>query len=187
MEFEELQKVWTGMTNESFYEVNEQVLFNRIIRKKKSVHHVTNSSELLTILVNLATGLFIFLVNVYGKENTWLYLMSAWMLATAVYGLFHRTKRLGNQPAASSSINDHLNQAIHIAASQVRLSWLMRMNILPVALLTSIGLWTAGKSPALVAGLTLFFLLCFYFSGWEHAIYVRKKNELELLKGKLEE
>jgi hypothetical protein len=62
----------------------------------------------------------------------------------------------------------------------------MRWNILPIGILSLLGLWEGGKSIWIAASILVFFILAHYTGGWEHDIYKRRKRELELLQSKLE-
>ena len=61
MEFEEMKKIWDSQNNEPLYAINEKALHNHIMSKKKTGYHITNTSELLLIIVNACAGLFILL------------------------------------------------------------------------------------------------------------------------------
>ena len=72
-----------------------------------------------------------------------------------------------------------------MASYQVRISQIMRWNILPIAGFTLLGLWEGGKPIWIAVIVLLFFALTYYAGGWEHNIYKRKKRELEILQKKL--
>ncbi|RYY59748.1 MAG: hypothetical protein EOO05_12310 [Chitinophagaceae bacterium] len=185
MEFEQLQKIWIEKRNESFFVTSQDAIHAAIRRRQKSSQRIAGLSELVTIVVNLLSGGFILAWNIGGKQNNWLYFISAWMLGTAAYGIYHRSRRKELAPQNSATMRDHLTQALHSATHQVKLSRLMRLNIIPVAILTSLALWGSGNSTGLVIGAPVFFLACFYFSGWEHRSYVRRKKQLEVLQDAL--
>jgi Flp pilus assembly protein TadB len=187
MEFEELQKIWDTQNNEPLYAINEKALHNRILSKKKQGLHITNISELLSIIVNAGAGCFIFGVNFFKHSgNMFMYILSAWMFICALYLLVSRLRRVKANQRFDRSISGDLNNAISVATYQVRLSQMMRWNILPTGTLITLGVWNGGKSVWLAAGMLLFFVLTYYASAWEHNIYKRKKRELEMLKSKLD-
>ena len=186
MEFEELKKIWDAQNNQPLYTINEKTMYNIILSKKKQAHHITNISELLLIFVNTGAGIFIFGVNYFKPGNIFIYLSSAWMVGSALYILLSRIQRKKGDNQFDRSMQGDLNHAISVATYQVRISQIMRWNILPIAVLCILGVWGGGKSIWLAAGILLFFALAFYASGWEHNIYIRKKRELEILKKKLE-
>lgn len=97
----------------------------------------------------------------------------------------HRVQRLRARPAYDRSLQEELQQALAAATYQVRLSRLMRLNIIPIGALTVLGLWQGDKPVWLAVVVLLFFCGAFYFSGWEHGYYKRQRRELEGLVGKL--
>jgi hypothetical protein len=186
MEFEELRKIWDAQNNQPLYAINEKAMYNLILSKKKQAYHITNISELLLIFVNLGTGLMILAMNLFRQSvNISLYVLSAWTLATALYTLVRRTQRIKGNQQFDRSISGDLNHAISMASCQVRISQIMRWNILPIATLTFLGLWEGGKPIWIAIIVLLFFALTYYAGGWEHNIYKRKKRELEILQKKL--
>jgi hypothetical protein len=188
MEFEELQKIWDVQNNEPLYAINAQALHNRILSKKKRAYHTTNFSELLLIFVNIGTGCFILGVNFFTqKGNIILYLMSVWMLITALYVLANRLRRIKGEYKFDRSMVGDLDHAISMATYQVRLGRIMRWNILPIGVLTFLGVWDSGKPIWMGILLLIFFAIAHFAGGWELTIYKNRKRELEILQKKLKE
>jgi hypothetical protein len=188
MEFEELQKIWDVQNNEPLYAINEQALHNRILVKKKRAYHTTNFSELLLIFVNTGTGCFILGMNFFTqKENIFMYLMSAWMLLTALYVFASRFRRIKGEDTFDRSMLGDLNHATAMATYQVRLGRIMRWNILPIGILSFLGVWGSGKPFWMAVLLLIFFAIAHYAGGWELNIYKNRKRELEILQKKLKE
>ena len=186
MEFEQLRKIWDAQDNQPLYAINEKAMYNLILSKKKQAHHITNISELLLIFVNLGAGIMTLAMNLFKQSgNISLYVLSAWMLGSALYILVHRIQRIKGDQQFDRSINNDLSHAISIASYQVRLSQIMRWNILPIAILTLLGLWEGEKPIWIALIVLLFFALTYYAGGWEHNIYKKKKRELEILQKKL--
>jgi hypothetical protein len=186
MEFEELRKIWDAQNDQPLYAINEKAMYNLILSKKKQAHHITNISELLLIFVNLGAGIMTLAMNLFKQNvNISLYVLSAWMLATALYTLVRRNQRIKGDQQFDRSVSGDLSHAISMASYQVRISQIMRWNIVPIALFTLLGLWEGGKPVWIVVIVLLFFALTYYAGGWEHSIYKRKKRELEILQKKL--
>jgi len=186
MEFDELQKIWDAQMQQPHWVLNETALHNRIQAKKKQVFHITRISELLTIAVNAGTGIFVLVLNlVKSSSNVAMYAMAAWMFATALYTLVSRIRRLNGEKTFDRTMLGELTHAISMATYQVRLSRLLRWNMLPIVALTLLGVWEGGKSIWLLLGLIAFFALAYVASGWEHGIYSAKKRELVALREKL--
>ena len=186
MEFEELRKIWDAQDNQPLYAINEKAMYNLILSKKKQAHHITNISELLLIFVNLGAGIMTLAMNLFKQSvNLSLYFLSAWMLATALYTLVRRNQRIKGNQQFDRSISGDLSHAISMASYQVRISQIMRWNIVPIAAFTFLGLWEGGKPIWIALIVLLFFALTYYAGGWEHNIYKKKKRELEILQKKL--
>lgn len=186
MEFEELQKIWDTQNNQPLYALNEKAMYNRILSKKKKAYHIANISELLLIVVYIGAGSFILGVNLFNQsESVFMYLLSVWMFGSALYSLVSRIRRIKGNRRFDRSMRGDLEHAISIATYQVRLSWIMRWNTLPIAALTILGVWQSGTPLWVVALLLIFFVLGNYASGWEHNIYIARKRELEILQTKL--
>lgn len=184
MEFEELQQIWDSQNNRPLYAINEEALHKRIESKKNQVRHITNISELLLIIVNIGSGSLILGMNFSGQ--IFMYLLAAWMFVTALYVLISRIKRIKGNNRFDRSMRGDLTQAISVATYQVRLSQLMRWNIIPIGTLILLGVWDGGKSVWVAVGLVVFFAIAYLAGGWEHSIYKSKKRELEILQDKLE-
>lgn len=186
MEFEELKKIWDAQNNQPLYAINEKAMYNLILSKKKQAHHITNISELLLIFVNFGSGILILAMNLFKQSgNISLYVLTAWMLASALYILVRRIQRIKGGQQFDRSINGDLNHAISVASYQVGISQIMRWNILPITVLTLLGLWEGGKPIWIALIVLLFFALTYYAGGWEHNIYKKKKRDLEILQKKL--
>ncbi len=187
MEFDELQKIWDAQNNEPLYAINEKALHNRILSKRRQARRITNISELLLIIVNLGAGCFVFGINLFKKPgNMFMYLMAAWMFATALYLLVSRIHRIRGDRRFDRSMHGDLNHAISVATYQVRLSQIMRWNILPIGALSLLSAWEGGKLFWVAGLIGISFALAWYAGNWEHSIYKTRKRELEILQKKLE-
>ena len=186
MEFDEMKKIWDSQNNEPLYAINVKALHNRILSKKKTGYHITNTSELLLIIVNAAAGLFILSVN-FSKPgvNIYRYLLAAWMLLTALYMLVSRIRRIKGSHRFDQSLLGDLSNAISLAIYQIRLSQIGRWNILPIGVLSILWLWESGKPTVVIVVIAIFFAFAAYATRWEHSIYKNRKRELEILQKKL--
>ncbi|MBD2701154.1 hypothetical protein IC229_10945 [Spirosoma sp. BT702] len=189
MEFDELQKIWDSQTKEPLWVINEEALNRHILAQKSQVHHITNKSELVLTYVYIVAGFSLFGVNIVNNSaNLFMYLLAGWTLATGLYSLISRIQRLKREHEfIDRSMLGELKHALSIATYQVRLSRLMRWNMLPIITFCLIGVWESGKSVWQVLGLLLLFGAAYFVSGWEHSIYKGKKRELEKLQKKLQE
>lgn len=187
MEFDELKKIWDTQNHQSLYAIDEEALHRRILAKQRQAYHITNTSELLLIFVNLAGGSFILGMNVLKHgENLYLYLLATWMVGCALYVLMSRLRRIKGNSTFDRSLRSDLAYAISLATYQVRISQLGWWNIVPMGTLLVLGTWSGGKSVWVVAGLLLFLVLTTVAARWEHNGYKARKRELEALQNKLE-
>ena len=182
MEFEELRKVWDTQHNEPLYIFSEKALHNRVLSKKRRAAHIATSTELFCISAGAGAGIFLLIMQ---NGNTFMYAMAVWFLIVAVYliTIGVRRKRKGRDFGRSMAAD--LDHAIAIASYQVRLSRLMRWNILPVGVLTFLAAWEGEKALWFTIFVLIGFVLVYYAAGWEHNIYKARKRELEVLRDKL--
>ena len=184
-EFEQLQRIWDSQNNQPIYIMNEQALHQRIETKKNKTIRITNFTELLLIFVNLFSGVMILTIKFPEASAVYMTIMALWMLITAAYALVSRVRRINGNSKFDRSMQGDLAFAISVASYQVRLSKLMRWNVLPIGILCFLGLLSGGKSVSIIVIMTFVFAALYYFSGWEHSFYESRKRELETLQGKL--
>lgn len=188
MEFDEIKQIWDSQTKEPLFGFSENALHNRIISKKKSAYHITNISELLSIVVYAASGCFILGVNMSKQDaGIFTYLLAGWMLISALYVLLSRIQRIRADNQFDRSLRGDLQHAISVATYQVRLSFLLRLNILPLGALLLLGMWFSVNSAWFTIAILVFLILTYFASGWEHNHYKARKRELETLQARLDE
>jgi len=180
-----MKKVWNTQTNEPIYVMDEKALHNRILSKQTKARHTANISELMAIISYLFAGMVVSSVN-YSKEPAAvsLYLLSVWMIISGLYLLRARLQRNAGEGKFDRSMQGDLLFAISIATYQVRLSQLVRWNILPIGILIAASMLEGGK-PVWSVLVLIFLAITAYASGWEHNIYKSRKKELEGLYRKL--
>jgi hypothetical protein len=170
MEFEEMKKIWDSQNNEPLYAINETALHMAINRKKNKGLHITNVSELLSIVVNLGAGAVVLAADMA--------VLAGWMMIVGVYCLVGRIRRkMGEQQYDRTMLGD-LDHAVSVANYQVRFSGLMRWNIFPIAGIILWSLWGKENSIELMIGMILFFAITFYATGWEHNYYKGRRRQL---------
>jgi len=187
MEFEELQQIWDTQNNKPLYVINEQALHHRIITRKQQVVHIARISEWLLIITNTAAGAFTFWTNTTGHRIVFMYVMAAWMFASAMYVLAGYIRRITTTPRFDRTLLGDLQYAVATASYQVRLSAVMRWNVLPIGAWALLGFWETGKPWWIALLVGAFMWLVFYASRWEHGIYQSKKRELQTLLNKLQQ
>jgi hypothetical protein len=186
MEFEEIRKVWDTQNVKPLYVMNDTVLHNQVLDKQRRARHITQVSELLLIFVNLGTSIFILGVTLTGSMNMSLIALSIWTGISGAWVLFERVRRTRGNHNFDRSLKGELTYALSIATYQVRLARLGRWNALPTGVLTLLALWESNKAGWVAIAIVLVFIVSYVAAGWETNIYIRRKNDLELLKKKLE-
>ncbi len=185
MEFEEMRKIWDAQNNEPLYVINENALHNRIRAKKNQAFHITNVTELLLIIAIFAAGGFVLAMNFFKQSaSIFIYVLSGWMFVTAFWVLVSRIRRIKLDNRFDRSMFGDLGHALSTATYQVRLSQIMRLNIIPVGCLIVVSTLEGAKSLWFSVVILAFFVLIWYASSWEHNFYISKKKELEILQRK---
>ncbi len=186
MEFEDMQKIWDSQNQQHLYTINETAMYNYIASKKKKTFHIANVSELSLITINLVTGSVLLAMSASNWQMMFFpVLTAAWMYITAAYVLIHRIGRRKSDKQFDKSIFGNLTNAISTATYQLRLSMIMRWNIVPIAILSCWGVWNKKHSIEITGLILLVFVFAAFASKWEYGIYKGRKRDLETLRNKL--
>lgn len=187
MEFDEMKKIWDAQNNRPLYVIDENALHHGIQSKMNGVLHITNMSEWSLMLINLATGCLLLAINPFKPgANIFMYIESAWMFATAGYVLVSRIRRIKASRHFDRSIHGDLDHAISVAAYQVRFSWVILWNLLPLGAIMIFSGWEAGKLLRVSIVMMVAYALAFYVGIKEQRVNKRRKRDLLILKEKLE-
>jgi hypothetical protein len=185
MEFDEMKKLWGSQ--EVPDDINRKVLREHILSKKRQAFHITNISELMWIITNMGGALLVLGLNLSGHSgNVFMYLLSVWMIGSALYVLINRIRRIRGSNQFDRSMHGDLKNAISMATYQVRFSQLGRWSILPIGILVSLGILEGGKSLWIIVAMIILLVLTNYAAGFEHNFYKDRRRELEMLQSKLE-
>jgi hypothetical protein len=188
MEFDQMKKIWDSQNNEPVYGINEKALHNLILSRGKQNYRIANASELLLIIANAVAGCVVLAMTlIKGNAGISMYLLSGWMFSTTLYFFVSRIRRMRLESRFDRSIRGDLDHAISLARYQVRIAAMGRWNILPIGILTLLGVWEGGKPVWMIVAILIFFVLANYAAGWESRIYEGRKRELEVLKSRLED
>jgi hypothetical protein len=185
MEFNEIKNIWSVQDSESGFDINKSALYDRVLARKKQAYNITNVSELVFTVINLGSGFVMLGLNAT-KQNIFLYLLSSWMFITALTLGVGRIWRLKGSKRFNRSVAGDLSHAIAVAKYQVRLSQLMRWNLVPVAALLLLAVVDDGKPFWVVAIVLLIVVVGHLAGGWEHTIYKGRLEGLKILQKKLE-
>jgi hypothetical protein len=183
MEFDEMKKIWDTQNNEPLYVLDETAMHNRILSKKQKTRRITNFTELMSIAVNIAAGALMLGTTLTSERpNVYLYVLAAWMMIVGVILIISRVSRINGKGKFDRSVLGDLDYTLATATYQVRISGLLRWNIVPVAALITVGLWNGGRTTGFAIVLLVFFAIVWYASGLEHNYYKRKRREVEALR-----
>lgn len=174
MEFEEMKKVWSTQNNEPLYVINEDALRKTIVTKKDKTLMRTNISELLSIIVNIAVGIFFLFTGPVA--------LAIWMIIVGLICFVGRVRRKSGEKQFDRTMLGDLDHAVSVANYQVRFSGLMRWNIIPVGLFIIWGAWEKGNLTVAIVILIVFSSLAFFGSGLEHNYYKARRNEVVKLR-----
>jgi hypothetical protein len=187
MEFDEMKKIWDAQNNQPLYVIDEKALHNRIQSKMNSVLRLSNFSDWLLILIFLGTGIVLLGSTPFRPgANIFMYLGAAWMFATVVYLVVNHIRRIKASRQFDRSIRGDLNHAISLAGYQVRLSQIIRWNLLPLGAIMILSGWEAGKLLSVGAVILVSNILAFSVTSKGLRVNKRRKRELQVLKEKLE-
>lgn len=181
-----MKKIWDTQTNEPLYVLNETALHNRIQSKRNKTGNITNVSERMSIVVNIIAGGVLLVTTLRsGSGNIYLYILAAWMMIVGGITMVSRMRRIAGNGKFDRSILGDLDYTLATATYQVRLSGLLRWNIVPVAIFIVLGLWSGGRSTVFAIGLLVFFAIVWYASGFEHNYYKSRRREAQQLRNML--
>jgi hypothetical protein len=187
MEFDEIKKIWDAQNNQPLYAIDEKTLHKRVQSKMKGALRYANISEWMIIIAYFsAGGLLIVLDSLQHRVNIFMYIEAAWMLATVVYVLAHRCRRISANRRFDRSIHGDLDHAISIATYHLRLARIMNWNLLPLGALMFFTGWEAGKLLKIGAVILVAYSLAFYAGVKGNRVNIRRRRELQVLKEKLE-
>lgn len=186
MEFDEIRKIWDAQNVKPLYVMNDMVLHKQVLDKKRRAKHIAQVSELLMIGTHLGSSVFILGVTLKGSGSVSLIVLAIWLGISGVWVLYERLRRMRGDHNFDRSVQGELNYALSVAIYQVRLARLGRWNALPTGVLTLLGLWESHSAGWLSVAIIVVFVVSYVAAGWETSIYIKRKNELELLKTKFE-
>jgi hypothetical protein len=187
MEFDEIKKIWDAQNNQPLYVLDEKALHNRIQSKMKGILRLANVNEWALIIIYLCTaGVLLTLNSFTHAANIFMYIEAAWMFATVVYVVAHRSRRVSSSRRFDRSIHGDLDHAISIATYHVRLVRMTNWNSLPLGAIMIFSGWEAGVLLKAAAVILVSSVLSFYVGTKQNRANVRRRRELQVLKEKLE-
>ncbi len=188
MMFDDIQKIWDSDKNENLYIINSNGMEKIIKSKNKAAGTRVNRVEqgLMWMNIILPLGLILF-AALKGKHKAGVYFMEAFMFLTAAYISYHRRLRIKSQQNWDKTMLGSLDEAIHNASYQARLtSTLLVWYLLGLGVISILLLIAEGEPLWLVLLMAGFFAGAFWLGKWEQrCFHDRYRDELLDLKSKL--
>lgn len=189
MEFEKLQKIWDSQNNKPMYVIREEALHQKILAKGQKTGRTANITEWILIFSGLlAAGIIVVFDLMDDGGNAFSYIGIFLFSLITVYSGMNRFLRKKRKINFERSILGDLEHALSIAQYQVSLSKGMFYGFWPATFALSLLSLILSDKPiwySIVFG--LLFVGVSYISRWEHRCYVRRRDELKVLKKKLTE
>ncbi|MEO9886090.1 MAG: hypothetical protein ABJR05_05950 [Balneola sp.] len=189
MEFEKLQKIWDSQNNKPMYVIREEALHQKILAKGQKAGRTANITEWILIFSGLlAAGIIVVFDLMDDGGNAFSYIGIFLFSLITVYSGMNRFLRKKRKIDFERSILGDLEHALSIAQYQVSLSKGMFYGFWPATFALSLLSLILSDKPiwySIVFG--LLFVGVSYISRWEHRCYVRRRDELKVLKKKLTE
>ncbi|MEM9858700.1 MAG: hypothetical protein AAF843_15175 [Bacteroidota bacterium] len=188
MEFEELRKIWDTQNNKPMYVIDDTMIHQKVIVKKRKAAFRANLAEFIGIGANLFAASLIASAMLYkGNENLFAFMMMVAMFLTAAVIGISRARRKKNENRFDLSTIGELQHALANATYHVWFNTGLLIFAGLIVLLTFASILTTEKSLWILPLVVVFFGITGWGARWEHRCFVRKKEELELLMRKLEE
>lgn len=179
MEFEEMKKVWNTQNSEMLYVINEKAVHRSITSKRKTTTKIIDKNEIGLIIIYTSVGLFLLTDAIYHKEDFWDYLLSGWMLASAISALLSRRNRKKEVVQYDRSMLGEIDHAIENAKATIRLAYrLINWYILPFGLLMMTKMAFIGASVEKWFFIAGTIILAYLLANWEN----KKCHQPRLLK-----
>lgn len=189
MQFNELQKIWDSQNNKPMYVIREEALHQKILAKGRKAGKTANITEWILIFSGfLAGGIIVVFDLMDDGGNAFSYIAIVLFLMIAVYSGANRLFRKKRKIDFERSMLGDLEHALSIAEYQVSLSKGMFYGFWPATFtLSLISLILSDKPIWYSVIFAILFIGVSYVSRWEHKCYLRRRDELKILKQKLTE
>lgn len=183
MEFEDMKKIWNADSQQHAYAIDEDVLNEKVKRKKKAASKRVSRMEWVLITVNLVAGTIILVKSILTGSNPYFYVMVAIMFVAVGIIYIRRKRRLKDEDQFDRNMLGDLNHAIRNATYQERLSLFAFGYAIPFFIIIFIAAYNDEKSMVYLVSIGVFFIVTIVLSVIEHkTIHQRQRKRLESLK-----
>ena len=185
-----MRKVWDSDSNQTLYVIDQSKMNQMVNKKSMSANRRASYVENFIIIMNIGIPIIIFtLTGLNDNIGFGEYSIGALTIATAAGTYYYKRVRLANQLNEGDSVLNNLDQAIHNATYQSRLSkFLLTWYIGGLAILSISNLILEETNLWFILMIGFVFIVALVVGQWEQrCLHDKKRNELIDLKCKLEE
>ncbi len=190
MNLEDMKKVWDSDSNQTLYVIDQFKMDQMVNKKSMSANRRASYVENFIIIMNVGIPIIIFtLTGLCDSIGFGEYSIGLLTLATAAGTYYYKKVRQANQLNEGDSVLNNLDQAIHNATYQSRLSkFLLTWYIGGIAILSIFHLILEKTNLWFILMITVTFIIALVVGRWEQrCLHDKKRNELIDLKRKLQE
>ncbi|MEQ8471493.1 MAG: hypothetical protein RIC35_09915 [Marinoscillum sp.] len=179
-----MKKIWNADSQQHAYAIDENVMHEKIIRKKHGSSKTVNRMEWILMIANVLAGTAI-LVKVLVRDinNPYLFAMVAVMYLSTAYIFWRRQVRLRDENQFDRTMLGDLDHAIRNATYRERLSLLAFGYAIPFFILIWVAAYHDDKSIYYLIGIPILFIITILASVIEHrTIHMRYRKRLVSMK-----
>ncbi len=187
MKFEDMKKIWDEQKQQHLYVIDEKLLHENILAKKRGASRFINRMEWLAIFANLFAGGVIITANMYSHPGAvYVNFTGIVMIAAAVYFFIRRLIRIKNDNQFDRTMLGDLEHAIRNASYRAQLSFILLMYWIIFGILFVIVFIQEGKSLLQISLAIVFCIVVWFLGRWEHrSWHLANKKRLEAMRKKL--
>ena len=190
MNIEDMKKIWDSEGNQTLYVLNESKVESIVNKKSLDANKRASYVENFIITVNLVLPIALFIFASIKEElnfGEWALILFSLLSAMGTY--YYKRVRISNQLNAGDAMLDNLDQAIHNATYQARMTqFILTWYIIGVASLMIYNMIREGTNIWFIVGISFTFIVAWFVGRWEQKCWHdKKRDELIALKRKLME
>lgn len=188
MNLEDMKKVWDSDSNQTLYVIDQSKMDQIVNKKSMSANRRASYVENFIIIMNLVIPVVLFTIaGLNDQIDFGEYSMGLFTIATAAGTYYYKRVRLANQLNQGDSVLDNLDQAIHNATYQAKMtSFFLTWYIIGVSALTISNLILEGTNIWFIIMISIVFIIGLIVGRWEQRCWHdKKRDELIELKKKL--
>ena len=188
MKLEEMQKIWDSKSNQTLFVMNQESVEKHVKNRSNKVNKRAAFVENFIIGMNFIVPTILFLLAYLNdKLDFGEYAVGAFMFATVIFTFNYKMKRINSQKNWGITMLDSIDQAIHNATYQAKMTKVfLTWYILGVGALSVINLIIEDANPWLIVMISFVFLIGFIVGKWEQrSWHDKQRDDLIALREKL--